>query len=95
VVIVEGVVIPSDIIAISVERKDSRRVQVIRSINPIVIDDVVVAFQVKVPSNRLADLHVSDDSVIGVEAEAVRSERETAEGSHILSGLPPLLSAGH
>jgi len=55
--------------------------------------NVVVAFQVKVPSNRLADLHVSNDRVIGVEAEAMRSERETAQGGHILCSLPPLLSA--
>jgi len=56
--------------------------------------DVVVAFQSEVPSDRLADLHVPDDSVVGVEAEAMRSEWETAEGGHILCSLPPLLSAG-
>jgi len=56
--------------------------------------NVVVAFQREIPSNRLADLHVPDDSVVGVKAEAVRSEWETAEGSHILCSLPPLLSAG-
>jgi len=58
------------------------------------MDDVVVALQREVPCDGLADLHVSDDSVVGIEAEAVRSEWETAERSHVLGCLPPLLSAG-
>jgi len=92
VVIVKGVIIPSHIVPISVERENSRRVQVVRRIDPVIMHDVIVAFKRKIPCNRLADLHVSDDGVVGIEAEAMRSERETTERGHILCSLPPLLS---